>query len=252
MLLRRDSPDPLYFQIKQLLIAEMNSGRLQPNQRLPSERELSEQFQVGRMTVRHALLELMHEGKIYTRMGKGTFVHAAKIEQPLHALTGFSQDVRSRGGQPSSRVLEAKVLPANPGVEHALRIPPGAEVITLSRLRLSDGMPMALETAHLPFALFPNLLAHDFAAESLYEVLKKDYGVTLVHAEQSIEAALASPDEIELLSLQPPAAILRMERLTYNQAGQPMEYVRSAYRGDRYKFRSVLQTGAQAERVLPK
>jgi GntR family transcriptional regulator len=102
-----------------------------------------------------------------------------------------------------------------------------------------------LESAHLPAAPFPNLLEHNFALESLYEVLRIDYGVTLVQAEQTLEASLAGPSEIELLSLTPPAAILKMERLTYDQAGQPMEYVPSIYRGDRYKFHSVLQIGTQ-------
>ncbi len=241
-MLNRESPDPLYLQIKQVIIAEINAGRLQPDQKLPSERELSERFQVGRMTVRQALNELLHEGKIYTRMGKGTFVLTPKIDQQLRSLTGFSEDVSIRGKTPSSRILEARVTPASPVTASALRIPPGADVILLNRLRLSDGLPLALESAHLPYASFPNLLDHDFAVESLYHVLKSDYGVTLVHAEQTIEAALATPAEIELLSLTPPAAVLRMERLTYDQDGQPVEYVPSTYRGDRYKFRSVLQS----------
>jgi GntR family transcriptional regulator len=243
MLLRRDAPDPLYIQIKEYIIAEIKAGRFQPDQRLPSERELSLRFKVGRMTVRQALLELMHEGKIYTRMGKGTFVLAPKIDQELRALTGFSQDVRIRGGRPSSRVLEAKVIAPPPAAARALRLGMDDKIILLARLRLSDGIPLALERAHLPHAFFPNLLDHNFEVESLYEVLRNDYGVTLVQAEQTIEAALASPNEIEMLSLTPPAAVLKMERLTYNQEGQPLEYVPSTYRGDRYKFRSVLQTG---------
>lgn len=244
MLLRRDAPEPLYIQIKEYLINEIKAGTFQPDQRIPSERELSEQFKVGRMTVRQALLELAHEGKIYTRMGKGTFVQAPKIDQQLRSLTGFSQDVRQRGGRPSSRVLEAKVIPAPRTVARALRLVEGDQVIFLSRLRLSDGVPLALESAHLPHAQFPDLLEHDFGVESLYEVLKDDYGITLVQAEQTIEAALATPAEIEMLSLKPPAAVLKMERLTYNDAGMPVEYVPSTYRGDRYKFRSVLQTGS--------
>jgi GntR family transcriptional regulator len=241
MLLRRDSPDPLYIQIKEYLIAEMNAGHYRPDQRLPSERELSEKFQVGRMTVRQALLELIHENKIYTRMGKGTFVLGPKIDQQLRTLTGFSQEARMRGRQPSSRVLEAEVIPASPEIANALRILPTAEVILLARLRLSDGVPLARESAFLPYALFPNLLEHNFAVESLYEVLKNDYGVMLVQAEQSLEAALASPQEIEMLCLIPPAAVLHMQRLTHNQDGWPVEYVHSTYRGDRYKFRSILQ-----------
>jgi GntR family transcriptional regulator len=252
MLLRRDSSEPLYLQIKEYLAAGIDSGRYPPDQRLPSERELSEHFQVGRMTVRQALLELMREGKTYTRVGKGTFVQIPKIDQQLRALTGFSQDVRSRGGQSASRVLEARVIAAPPVAAGALRLPPGTEVILIARLRLADSVPLALESAHLPFSLVPTLLEHNFAIESLYEVLNNEYGMTLVQAEQNLEAALASSYEIELLSLKPPAAVLRMERVTYNQDGLPVEYVTSTYRGDRYKFQSLLLASASVELLPPR
>jgi GntR family transcriptional regulator len=241
MRLSREAPDPLYLQLKDSLVAEITSGRYRSNQRLPSERELSTQFQVSRMTVRQALLELARDGTIYTRVGKGTFVAEPKIDQQLRALTGFSQDVRARGGKPSSRVLEARVISATPDMAAALRLAPEAEVILLARLRLADSVPLAVELAYLPFALFPRLLHHNFARESLYDVLETEYKLTLTQAEQSIEAALAVPREIELLKLMPPAAVLKMQRLTFSADGVPVEYVLSSYRGDRYKFRSMLQ-----------
>jgi len=241
MRLRRQAPDPLYLQLKDSLAAEIASGRYRSSQRLPSERELSTRFKVSRMTVRQALQELARDGTIYTRVGKGTFVADPKIDQQLCALTGFSQDVRARGGKPTSRVLEARVVSAMPDVVAALRIAPEAKVILLSRLRLADDTPLAVETAYLPFVLFPRLLHHNFARESLYDVLESEYKLTLAQAEQSIEAALAGAREIELLCLTPPAAVLRMQRLTLTADGVPVEYVLSVYRGDRYKFRSTLQ-----------
>jgi len=241
MRLSREAPDPLYLQLKDSLVAEITSGRYRSNQRLPSERELSTHFKVSRMTVRQALLELARDGTIYTRVGKGTFVAEPKIDQQLRALTGFSQDVRARGGRPASRVLEARVISATPDVAAALRLAPEAEVILLARLRLADSVPLAVEMAYLPFALFPRLLRHNFARESLYDVLETEYKLTLTQAEQSIEAALASAREIELLKLTPPAAVLKMQRLTLTSDGVPVEYVHSVYRGDRYKFRSMLQ-----------
>lgn len=241
MRLRRQAPDPLYLQIKDSLAAEIASGRYRSNQRLPSERELAIHFKVSRMTVRQALLELTRDGTIYTRVGKGTFVAEPKIDQQLRALTGFSQEVRARGGKPASHVLEVRVISATPDVAAALRLAPEAEVILLARLRLADGVPLAVEMAYLPFVTFPRLLRHNFARESLYDVLETDYKLTLVQAEQSIEAALAAPREIELLKLMPPAAVLKMKRLTFSADGIPVEYVLSTYRGDRYKFRFMLQ-----------
>ena len=241
MRLQRQAPDPLYQQLKASLVAEIAAGRYRSNQRLPSERELSARFRVSRMTVRQAMLELARDGAIYTRIGKGTFVAEPKIDQQLRALTGFTQEVCARGGQPSSRVLEARVIPAAGDIAAMLRLAPEAQVILLSRLRLADGVPLALETAYLPFALFPQLLRHDLARESLYDVLENEYKLKLTHAEQTLEAALGAPREIELLELTPPAAVLRMQRLTLTADGVPVEYVLSVYRGDRYKFHSALQ-----------
>ncbi len=245
MKLQREAPDPLYQQIIEGLIAEIRAGNFEPHQRLPSERELSEQYQVSRMTVRHALLSLASNGVVYTRVGKGTFVAEPKIDQQLRTLTGFSQDVTARGNRPASRVLEAGVVPATPEVAAALRLAPQAEVIRLARLRLADGLPLAIETAHLPFKRFSGLLAHDFAEESLYAVLEGEYGVALTHAEQLLEAAVGDSGEHELLEVTPPTAVMRMQRLTVDSIGEPVEFVLSTYRGDRYKFRFTLQAGRQ-------
>lgn len=241
MKLQREAPDPLYLQLKASLVSEINAGRYNSNRRLPSERELASRYKVSRMTVRQALLELAHEGAIYTRVGKGTFLSQPKIDQQLRALTGFSQDVRARGSKPSSRVLQAKVIAAPPEIAAALRGAPNLEVVFISRLRLADGVPLAIENAYLPFALFPKLLSHDFAIESLYEVLQNEYDIRLTQAEQTIEASLAEPFELKLLKLRAPAAVLRIQRLTLTEDGVPVEYVQSAYRGDRYTFRSTLQ-----------
>jgi len=241
MRLQREAFDPLYIQLKDSLAADIRAGSYRAHQRLPSERELSERFSVSRMTVRQALLELARDGIIYTRVGKGTFVAESKIDQQLHALTGFTQDVRARNGRPTSRVLETRVIPATPEFAAALCILPNAEVIQLARLRLADGMPLAIETAYLPFHLCPNLLSHDFSTESLYAVLENEYGLTPLDAEQSIEAALATSRELELLELVGPAAVLRIQRATYSSDHVPVEYVLSTYRGDRYKFRSTLR-----------
>ncbi|HEX9118351.1 MAG TPA: UTRA domain-containing protein, partial [Anaerolineae bacterium] len=124
----------------------------------------------------------------------------------------------------------------------ALGLMPGGQVFLLARLRLADEEPMAIETAYLSHTLCPNLIEHDFAVESLNAVLENDYSLRLVQAEQVIEAALAAPDELRLLELTAPAAILRMQRLTFAGPGlQPVEYVISTYRSDRYKFRSTLR-----------
>lgn len=234
---------PLYIQIREILQRQIEAGVFAVGERLPSERQLSEQYAVSRMTARQALLALVRDGVIFARVGKGTFVAAPKIDQQLRTLTGFSQDVKARGSRPSSRVLEARVVAATPEVAAALQITPQSEVIRLARLRLSDNLPLAVESAHLPFARFPGLLAHDFAQESLYAVLEQEYGLALTQAEQVLEAVIADAEEQALLELTSPAAVMRMQRLTVDSDGAPVEFVLSSYRGDRYKFRFALQAG---------
>lgn len=238
--LKRNDPLPLYVQLKQALREEILAQRLRPQRPFPSERVLCARFRVSRMTVRQALVDLTREGLIYRRVGKGTFVSAPKIDQQLKTLTGFSQEMQLRGSRPSSRVLEAKILPASEPVAEALHLSPGAEVVLLSRLRFADGIPLAVETVHLPHHLCPNLLRHDFSVESLYDVLEREYGYRLTRAEQTLEAALAGPHEIGLLGLVPPAAILIMKRTTFTEQDILIEYASSICRGDRFKFHSAL------------
>ena len=245
MRLNRRHPLPLYLQLEESLRTDILARRLQPHQQLPSERELCTHFRVSRMTVRQALLDLTRDGLIYSRVGKGTFVCEPKIDQQLRTLTGFSQDMQSRGSKPTSHVLEAKLEQAADGVAQALHLPLAAPIILLTRVRLADSLPLAVETVHLPQNLCPELLRHDFSRESLYAVLEKDYGYRLTRAEQTIEAGAAGPREVTLLQVQPRAPVLIMERLTFTDQNIPIEHVHSIYRGDRYKFSSVLSIEAR-------
>ncbi len=238
--LKRNDPLPLYVQLNQALRQDILAQRLHPFQKLPSERVLCARFRVSRMTVRQALVDLSREGLIFSRAGKGTFVSAPKIDQQLKTLTGFSQEMQMRGRKPSSRILEATVQSAGDEVAAALHVDPASEVVLLSRVRLADGVPLAVEMVHLLHASCPNLLRHDFAVESLYEVLERDYGHRFIRAEQTIEAALAGPREIALLLLVPPAPVLVMRRSTFTDQGVLIEYVHSYSRGDRFKFHVTL------------
>ncbi len=238
--LKRNDPSPLYVQLKQALREDILAQRLHPFQQLPSERVLCARFRVSRMTVRQALVDLAREGLIFSRAGKGTFVSAPKIDQQLKMLTGFSQEMQLRGRKASSRILEAAVQSAGDEIGAALHIDPASEVVRLSRVRLADDIPLAIETVHLPHACCPNLLRHDFAVESLYLVLERDYGHRFIRAEQTIEAALAGPREMALLQLVPPAPVLVMRRSTFTEQGVLIEYVHSFNRGDRFKLHVTL------------
>lgn len=227
---------PIFSQVKTVIQAAVESGELQPHRRIPSERELSILFGVSRMTIRQALLEMIREGSLYTRTGKGTYLAERKIEQPLQRLTSFTQDMVARGLRPSSRLLGADLLPAPIELAHALAIPPGSELVRIRRLRLADGQHLAIETSHLPHARCPGLLEHDLEQHSLYELLHDRYGLELASAKQTIEAAAPTEEERKLLEMPAGVPVLRIHRFTSTRDGLVCEFVQSAYRGDRYQL----------------
>lgn len=233
---------PLYAQIKDYILLNIQSGAFPPDSRIPSERELSEQFNVSRMTVTKALHELTRDGVLYARVGKGTFVSPGRIEQQLETLTSFTEDMGQRGQRPASRVLAARVQPAGEEVARRLRLLPSTPVVSLQRVRLADSEPMALEHAMLVAARCPNILERfDFGHVSLYEVLRTEYGLFMRFAEQTIEARAALEAEARALEIEPGSPVLAMTRVSYADGDQPVEFVRSVYRGDRYKFHAVLR-----------
>lgn len=241
MMVSHDSPIPLYVQIKEYLRRSIQTGAIEVHARVPSERELAQQFNVNRLTASRALKELAQEGLIYSRVGKGTYVCPPKINQALQALSSFTEEMQQLGQHASSRVLHAAVEPASEPVARALSILPGVEVMRLVRVRLANGVPIALESSHLLNALCRDILAyHDFARESLYHVLREEYGLRMTYAHQTIEAQVASEGELRALECKAGTPILSIVRVTYTEADQPVEYVRSAYRGDRYKFHTEL------------
>jgi len=232
----RGSPLPIYYQLKEALKQQIESGALKPHERVPSERELEEAYHISRMTARRALEELEAEGYIYRAQGKGSFVAEPKIRQGLLWLTSFTEDMRERGMRAGARVLRAEVV-SDERVARKLGIDSGEEFVMLQRLRTADGEPMALETSYLRRRFCPGLEGHDFTDRSLYSTLQEEYGLRLGRAEQAVEAKVADGFEAELLGVKPGAPMLSMERITYLDDGQtPIEYVRSIYRGDRYKL----------------
>jgi GntR family transcriptional regulator len=207
---------------------------------LPTERELCVEAGVSRATVRHVLQRLEAEQRIYRRQGKGTFVARAKIEQRL-GLTSHTEEMRASGIQPGSKLINVSRIPADPEVASALRLGSGAEVLQIERLRLADGEAIAIEVLYLNAERFDGISAALGENVSFYQLLHSDYGVELASAEETIEAAVAGPREAKLLGCSPAAALLLLSRLTFDTRDRPIEYVRSLYRGDRFRFRQRLE-----------
>ena len=229
--------EPKYWGLKRHLLDLLRS--MPPGSPIPTERSLAAEFDVSRTTVRQALAELTVEGRLLRVQGKGTFAAEPKVAQRLQ-LSSYTEDMKAQGRQPSSRLLEMSEEPADADLSRLLGIRASAKVLRLNRLRLADGEPMAIETTHLPLARFRGLRRYVTSGGSLYQVLRERFGVEMGHAEETIETALASPAEAELLGADVGLPMLLLSRHSFDADGKPVEWVRSIYRGDRYKFVATL------------
>jgi GntR family transcriptional regulator len=227
---------PLYAQLKEIIIEAVARADLAPGDQIPSQRILCERHGMSHMTVRRAISELINEGVIYAIPGKGLYVTERKQPAESGPLIGFSEEMARRGMLASSKILAAEIVGASTVLSSALGVAVGTPLVHLRRLRLADGEPMGLQSNYLPHALCPGLLDHDLERGSLFSVLRDVYGLRLADGTRTVEAALADAEQARLLGLALPAPLLVVEQLTYLDGGQAIEFVRTAYRGDRYRL----------------
>jgi GntR family transcriptional regulator len=227
---------PLYVQIAESVSRRIRAGELHVGERLPSERQLSEDLGVSRMTVRQALLALRDQGLIDGQPGRGNFVSAPKVEQPVDVLIGFSANVTAKGMRPGARLLALESVMADRTIGEALQIPLGEPVYSLRRLRLANESPAALEHSFFPVRSCPGLDAHDLETRSVYAILAEEYGIRLVSARQSLEPTVARLHEAKLLGIPAGAPLMLVERTSYDEHQRAVEFAKDLYRGDWFRF----------------
>ena len=214
---------------------------------IPSERQLSADLGVSRLTVRAAMDDLVREGYLQRRRGAGTFVSEPKIAQEL-TMTSFTDDMRRRGLRPASRTLDLRVSPAGARLGRLLHVSPSEPVVVASRLRLADGESMAIETVHVAEHHVPGITADDLEEQSFYELLRDRYGIVIVGGEQTIEPTVTDEDESAALGVPLHSPAFRFERVTHSKEGEIVEFVESIYRGDRYRLVTSLSRPQEAQR----
>ena len=233
--LDKSSYTPLYYQLYERMVEEIEAGHLKAGDRLPSERELAEQLKVSRITARQALAELVEAGLIYREQGRGTFVAEPKLHGLL-SFTSFTQDLIARGHQPSSRVIVQKRIQADPALQKVLKLPPGGEAIHIDRVRLADDQPVAFQTSYLPYNLCPGLENEDISNTSLFEILHSRYKVNPAWTEPEIEAIAATKEQAELLEIKPGSPLLVVRAVTYSDTFEIVESVLTIYRSKGIKL----------------
>tara|TARA_R110002020_G_scaffold233050_15_gene444779 strand:- start:3671 stop:4417 length:747 start_codon:yes stop_codon:yes gene_type:complete len=238
---------PRYLAIARDIEADIRAGRLTVGTRLPSERDMARDRKISRMTARQALQHLTKRGLLEAQVGRGTFVRSGAIQQELTTLTGFSEEMGRQGRDSSSIVIEAATRAADPASARALGLPHGALVHRLTRVRLVDSAPVAIEISEIDAGPTPGFFdGAEFGRQSTYARLREIYGIVPTTAEQTLEAAAAESETAHRLNLPEGAPILRLTRLTRDAEDRAFEFVRSLYRGDAFNMKVLLTLGSNA------
>lgn len=234
--LEKDSLQPLYLQLEELIRGWIATGQLRPGDRIPSEPELADKLGMSRMTARRAIDELVADGTCLRRPGKGTFVAKDKVVYTPSTFFSFSTYMTSMGYTVTTKVLEMKKMRVPESEAATLRLSHNDQVILLKRLRFVDGQPMAMHTSYLPAGLFPNLMGQDLTAKRLTDVMEEISGLRITSTNDSVEAALVNADEAALLKVPKSSPVLLVRGVAYTEDGTPVRSTKAVYRGDRFRF----------------
>lgn len=218
------------------MASEISDGTMPPGSQLPSEDRLIERFGFSRTTVRKAIENLVARGLVEIRRGKGTFVAEPKITQELTELTGFVEDMLALGRMPSAQLLDRRNVPAKADVSRQLALPQGTPVMRIQRVRLADGIAMSFDETYLPREIGEKIVTHDLNAEPIFSLLEDKYDLPLTEAEYRLEAVVAAPDVAHALAVDPGSAVFLIERTSYTEGHQPIDYEKLHYRGDLISF----------------
>lgn len=230
---------PLYAQIEESLVARIASD-LHPGDRLPTEDQLIDEFGVSRITVRRAVQNLVARGLVVTRPGRGAFVTAPKLRQPLTELTGFVEDMEAQGLAATARVLRAQEITAPAEVCTALELPAEAPVMLIERVRLANGTPLSFDRTYLPLELGRGVAEEDLENEPIFAVLERKLATPLREASYALQAVTADTDVAALLEMRVGDAVFRIERTSYTDGGRPVDHEVLHYRGETITFTTRL------------
>jgi GntR family transcriptional regulator len=226
---------PAYKKIQESILKRIESGELKPFEPVDSERTLAALHSVSPMTARHALAMLEREGVIERRARAGSFVAPPKIH--FNKLLSFTEEMAARNLSASARVFLLKTVEDEPEITALLRLDPHSRLVKMERLRLGGGEPFAIETCYLSAASFGKLTRAKLDRESLYSLLKREYGVELAYADEEVDAIVASRDTAKLLAIKGPQPLLRIRQLVFSSKGEPVIYGICLNRADRHSLR---------------
>jgi len=241
----KELPVPYYYQIVQVLkesIMDFEETDGMGEIALPTEVELGELFSVNRGTIRHALQVLEREGLVYRQKGKGTFVHRRRVEVDLSTLCSTTEDMKTRGWEPSTELLSIDKVQPRSHVRSALKLEEGEFTWMVYRRRLANGEPISLQRAFFPCSLLPDFDKKNLVDRSFFDIWENDYKLHAFQAKQTIRTRSATEAEVDYLEMNGCDPLFEITRVTFDIHNKPFEYLTSVWRGDRYDFSVTLST----------
>jgi GntR family transcriptional regulator len=235
--IERNSPIPLYYQLKQLLAERISKGEWQPGDMLPTEEQLQDQYELSRTTVRQALRELELEGLISRQRGRGTFVSRPKISHSPDPQFNLTRYLIEEGMRPGWQVISAGWIPATDSVAERLSYKNGQRVYQLRRLRLANDEPIGYHIAHVIAELGETIDESRLDQGGSLDYLRGSGQLEQSYANRTIEAILASDEVARHLDINKGSPILMISRRVFNSAGVPVEDMQARYRGDSFQYR---------------
>lgn len=226
---------PLYMQLVDSIVQKINKKEYQPEEKLPSERELCDMYGLSRITVRNALQELQREGYIYKVHGKGTFVSSNFYKQNLVKLYSFTEEMKKLGKIPKTKVISFKKIESGSRLAGKMEIKPTDSVYQVVRLRLADDEPLMYETSYIPFHRFPDLTKEALEADPMYTLFYEKYHVIVTKAIEQFSATTLTMEEASYLNITEDSPGMLIKRVAYFK-NDIIEYTSSVTAGDKFRY----------------
>lgn len=232
-----DQHIPLYYQIKEDILHRINNGDLAIDTKLPSEIDLAAQYGVSRPTMRQALAELMQEGYLQRKKGRGTFVSRPGIVDNAQVFTSF-EDADSSDVANQTRRIHHRVVTPSAQIRQEMNLSPEDRVYEITTIRGNDNEKLAVRTSIIPQSLAPGLLKHLSGPQSsnIYHFLEEHYGLVPISAEQRFQAVPCSEKDAALLGIHSGTPVMVWKGFIYGAESLKFARVRTVFRGDRFSF----------------
>jgi GntR family transcriptional regulator, N-acetylglucosamine utilization regulator len=232
----KNSFAPIYYQLQELLVGKIESGELKPGDKLPSENELADKYEISRNTAQKAIRALVNWGLAQRIQGKGTYVCNKTVTLSITASLSLTSEIIGLNKVPHSHILQAKVIEASFDIANKLGVKKDTKVYSIQRIRSVDDLPLMIQTSYIPVSYLPKLLEKNLEDKSLFGVIMHEYGIKIDKASEMMRAVSVTKFEGEILQIPEFSPAFLLQRQTYLDDGRVLEYAKTIVRGDKSKF----------------